>query len=333
MIIDALMANDELELIKFRIKFLGPVVDKFYIAESGQTFQGREKPLNIRPHLQGLLASGANVEILEIPQSPYEHLFRDAWDRENYQRAWLLETVAHLHPNDLIHFSDVDELASHEQLRWADAHLGAHDIRSVPMQFVFRYANWLLAPVRQNYRPSAVFRGSAAHKFARNAGFRGAVGEKGAHLSYVGFDAEQVKEKFSSFSHIELDVTHLYQPNVLDFADRWGIDHIGRPGQPGFGLLKKANAHHLNSVLQAAIGFKDSWQKDFPERPLLRRLVASSALNNFRASGKTDYLLDPERPMLNFRFLRHLAIILVHTAIRVTRTGTLVKKLQSLTSR
>lgn len=332
-IVDAVVANDEMDLARFRITFLMPVVSKFYIAESQQTFQGRDKPLNFRPQLKQLQSLGADVEIIEIPRSPDDHLFSDAWERGRYQRYWFLEQVAKRHPKATIIFTDIDEVPSHEQLRWAQNNLSRNDIYSLPMQFVLRFSNWLLEPVHQKYQPGVVLKASAFRPNIRDAGFPPVKGEKGAHLSYVGFSAEQVKEKFSSFEHVELDLEHFYQGNVLDFSNKWGIDHIGRPGQPGFGLLREAKGADMNSVLAASVNQFPFWFRAFPQEAKIRRLVASSALNSFRSSGDTHYLDDPQRPVLDFRFLRHVLIILIHTAIRLTRTANLVKKLQSLAAK
>jgi hypothetical protein len=328
MIVDAFLANDELDLASFRIRYLAPVVGKFYIAESTQTFQGRSKPLNFAANKAVLESLGPEIEIVEIPPLEDSGPHIDAWSREHHQRYWFLDYVAKLHQEDPIVFTDIDEVPSHEQVVRAQKDLGAEDIRTIPLQFCFRYANWLLEPVGQKYQPGVVLRGTAARPYIRTKPFPPIDGEKGAHLSYVGFAAEQLKEKFSSFSHTELDLEHLYQDTVLDFANEWGIDHIGRPGQPGFGLLRGATSAQLNSVLQSAIDMYPEWHRDFPTKSLVRRLVASSALSSFRSTGKSDYLEDPRQRLLSWRFLRHLAHIFVHTAIRVTRTGTLIKRLQ-----
>jgi hypothetical protein len=100
-----------------------------------------------------------------------------------------------------------------------------------------------------------LLKSSALRPNIRDAGFPPVLEEQGAHLSYVGFSAEQVKEKFSSFEHTELDLEHLYQGNVLEFANACGIDHIGRPGQPGFGLLREAKpgANHGGCAVSSAL--------------------------------------------------------------------------------
>jgi len=329
MIIDAFIANDEIDLAKFRISFLQPVVQKFYVGESSQTHQGRKKPLHFTANQAEFENFGADIEVLEIPGGGENQSFRTARDREDYQRDWFLKKLKELHPQDVIHFSDIDEVASHEQLLWAKQNLGPNDIASIRMQFAFRYVNWLLEPVRQNYRPSAVFRGTAADRFVRNAGYPVAKGEMGGHLSYVGFSSEQIGQKFSSFSHDDLALEHLSTSNVLEFADEWGIDHIGRPSQPGFGLLKGIRESEMSSVLRAAKVSFPHWHRDFPKRPLLRRLVASAALGSFRSTGDPGFLVDPSRSLFDPLFLRHLGMILVHTVIRLTGTGTLIKRLRS----
>lgn len=328
MVVDAFLANDELELAKFRLGFLSPVVTKFYIGESQQTHQGRDKPLHFASFKNELLSLGVDIEVVEIPAVQNDSDM-SARDREETQRDWFLKYVGDLHPNDVVLFTDIDEISSHEQVVWADSHLGASEIRTIPMQFSFRFANWLLEPINQDYRPGVMLRGKAFQPLLRNSDLPAAPGEKGAHLSYVGFRSAQLKEKFTSFSHTELDIKHLYQDAVLDFSNEWGIDHIGRPGQKGFGLLRSAAEAQLNSVLRAAINHRPDWFREFPRKSFLRRLVASSALSSYRSSGKQEFLDDPSRPVLSPMFLRHVASIGVHTLIRLTGAGQLVKRLQT----
>lgn len=247
MIVDAVVANDEIDLAKFRISYLSPGVSKFYIAESEQTFQGRPKPLNIGPRIKELRALGADVEVVTVPQSPDDADFADAWERGRYQRYWFLEYVASQHPEAAIIFTDIDEVPSREQVTSASENLGPSDLATLPMRFVFRSANWLLEPVNQDYRPGVIFRGTAYRPNMREGGFPRAKGEMGAHLSYVGFSADQIKEKFSSFEHIELDLEHLYQDTVLDFSNEWGIDHIGRPGNQA-SVCSGARQRHISTA-------------------------------------------------------------------------------------
>lgn len=328
MIVDAVVANDELDIAKFRISHLSKLVSKFYIAESDQTFQGRPKPLNFAPHLRELVALGSEVEIVSVPRHPDDSLFADAWERGRYQRYWFLELVSRRHPHATIIFTDIDEVPSHEQLLWAEKNLGPKNHFTLPMTFAFRYANWLLEPTGQDYRPGVVFRGTAFQPNIRGGRFPPARGEKGAHLSYVGFTAEQIREKFSSFEHTELDLEHLYQDRVLEFSNQWGIDHIGRPGQPGLGLLRGAPGSQMNSVLKSAIDMFPNWQREFPQQSLVRRIAASSSLSLYRSTGDANYLLDPSKPLYSYRFLRHLLGVALHTLIRLSNTGPMIKRLQ-----
>jgi len=328
MIVDAVVANDEIDIAKFRLSYLSGIVSKFYIAESDQTFQGRTKPLHFGPRVKELRALGADVEIVKVPRSNEDEYFADAWDRGRYQRYWFLQLVASKHPEATIIFTDIDEVPSHQQVLWAEANLGPHDRATLPMTFVFRYANWLLEPANQDYRPGVILRGTAYAPNLRDGGFPKASGEKGAHLSYVGFTADQVKEKLSSFEHTELDLQHLYQEKVLTFANTWGIDHLGRPGQPGFGLLREATHFNMNSVLRLAIEMFPDWYRPFPEKNIGRRIVASSSLSLYRLTGDEKYLDDPARRAYSHRFLRHILSVGLHTLIRATGAGTMLKRFQ-----
>jgi hypothetical protein len=82
----------------------------------------------------------------------------------------------------------------------------------------------------------------------------------------------------------------------------------------------------MNSVLSEAVAAVPEWSREFPRKSLLRRLVASSALSSFRNSGKESYLMDPTSPFLSWRFLKHLVSIAIHTTIRLTRAGKLLKR-------
>lgn len=327
MIVDAFLANDEIDLAKFRITFLAGHVARFYIGESQQTHQGRSKKLHFSQALDKLRTINPDVQVVEIPAVVAGNEDMTAREREETQRDWFLNFVAAQHPDGVIIFTDIDEVPSLEQLAWAEKNLDPAEVRTLPMQFAFRFANWLLRPVTQDYRPGVILGGQGFRPLLRNSDLPPVPGEKGAHLSYVGFGAEQLKEKFSSFSHTELDVKHLYQNSVLDFANEWGIDHIGRPGQTGFGLLAPATPELMNSVLLGAIEMFPTWGREFPRKNFLRRLVASSALSSFRATGKNDYLKDPDSPIWSPKFLRHLVSIAVHTTIRFTRTGKILKRL------
>ena len=81
-------------------------------------------------------------------------------------------------------------------------------------------------------------------------------------------------------------------------------------------------------MLRSAIEQFPQWCQGFPSRPLLRRLVASSALSQYRTSGDPSVLNDPDSSVVSWRFFRHLLSLMVHTSIRLTHTGKIVKRVQ-----
>ena len=114
----------------------------------------------------------------------------------------------------------------------------------------------------------------------------------------------------------------------MTFANTWGIDHLGRPGQPGFGLLREATHFNMNSVLRLAIEMFPDWYRPFPEKNIGRRIVASSSLSLYRLTGDEKYLDDPARRAYSHRFLRHILSVGLHTLIRATGAGTMLKRFQ-----
>ena len=112
MIVDAVLANTEWDLVVFRATYLAPKIDKLYIGESLVTFSGIEKEPFFARRAGELARLGFLVEVIEIP-IPQEVLDqRDRWSIETYARNHFLQVVAEKHPDDLILFSDVDEIPS-----------------------------------------------------------------------------------------------------------------------------------------------------------------------------------------------------------------------------
>jgi hypothetical protein len=62
-------------------------------------------------------------------------------------------------------------------------------------------------------------------------------GVAGAHLSFLGFDADQLSSKLNSFAHIELSKLSEYAYEILHFCDYYRIDHLGRFQNSGNGVF------------------------------------------------------------------------------------------------
>ncbi len=110
MIYDCFTYNNEPEVLAVRLHELAPHVDHFVVCEANETHMGEAKPLRFMSHR-------APIDLI----TPLTYIRLEALDgttpraREAYQRDRLAEglfdkTLARCKPDDIILFSDVDEV-------------------------------------------------------------------------------------------------------------------------------------------------------------------------------------------------------------------------------
>ncbi|RLP91699.1 N-acetylglucosaminyltransferase, partial [Micromonospora sp. CV4] len=120
MVYDCFVFYDELDLLEIRLNVLDKVVDKFVIIESKKTFRGTDKPLfyieNTQRYAQ-FESKIIHVVVEDFPKINWKKLrpFSN-WDREDYQRNALAKALANCAPEDVIIFSDVDEIPTPEKV-------------------------------------------------------------------------------------------------------------------------------------------------------------------------------------------------------------------------
>ena len=183
-IIDAFLANDEIELGKFRISYLDSHVDLVVIGESNVTFRGTPKPLYFKdwlaksPHLsQKVITISINLE------------GNDAWQRESSAREGLLDFLISNYADSGYIISDLDEIPSRSQVT---------EMRKIHGDFHFwtptfyRKANWSTSDWNWNWN-KAVFT-TRDDKGWPNAGRHVKLPQLiskdvGCHFSYLGFDS------------------------------------------------------------------------------------------------------------------------------------------------
>ena len=118
MIVDAILFNDELELLKHRILWLRDYVDITLILEADFTFSGKPKLLYAKPKLADLeeLTEGTVIPLQMTIGSFDGNLPDNPWDIELASRDFLIKHVVTYCPEDRILLSDLDEIPSLEQM-------------------------------------------------------------------------------------------------------------------------------------------------------------------------------------------------------------------------
>jgi hypothetical protein len=313
MVVDAVLANDEWDLIVFRFRYLAPAVDKFYIGESTVTFAGQPKEPFFANRLRKLESLGFDVEVIDLAIAEELLAAGERWAIETHARNTLLEAVASKHPEDLVLFSDVDELPSLDQVRNLVSQGSELTITSIPTQVCLRKANWI------EYQPDQ-WRGKWGNGLLgkqwvpriRRGTYPRVGGEPGAHFSYVGMTAADVRRKYQAFSHGELDRDEMASDEFLGFADFFHISHLGRALEPGAGLLTVVQPPDFTSVQKQAFEHHPAWFSLDPiHQPTVRRLVASWILFREVRGTLTTSLSDAHAPFYSWRWLRHALMYVV----------------------
>jgi beta-1,4-mannosyl-glycoprotein beta-1,4-N-acetylglucosaminyltransferase len=219
MIYDCITFFNEYELLNLRLHELADYVDRFVIAESTHTFQGRAKPMLSPDVYEGFPVIHVVVEpAMAVPEASWENEY---WLRDEGWRRALKDADA----TDYVFLSDADEIPRPATAMMFPDH---------PVRFAQSfYYYWL------NYRTDEPWYGTVRSTVERTlkgpqAEFmlRGAdipaVPDGGWHFSFLG-GPEKVRDKLQAFAHIEY--AEPPYTNLERIADRLasGADLFDRP--------------------------------------------------------------------------------------------------------
>ena len=110
-IFDCFMYNNEDLILEIRLNTLQKYVDKFIIVEAKQNHQGGDK-IKYNLNLEKFEKFENKIEYLQIENFPKNY---DNWNRENYQRNFILKGLKNANQNDYIIISDIDEIPNLEK--------------------------------------------------------------------------------------------------------------------------------------------------------------------------------------------------------------------------
>lgn len=209
-IVEAVLFNNELELLEARLHEGGGVVDRWLIIESPDTFTGRSKPLHFLSNSEMYEEFYDRIHYVTV--EPVRHNILP-WDREAYQRAILGSYLDSLDDDDLIVLSDADELTKVEC--WSEIEGATADGQSVSLHKPTWYytLTWALlgdGPDVSSFRSKAA-RVHALRKYGSVAKWADdltfpVIQDSGWHLSCLG-GPTRLLEKLQSFSHQEINTS------------------------------------------------------------------------------------------------------------------------------
>lgn len=111
---------NELELLEIRLHELDPVVDIFILAEARHTFQKKAKELifeNNKDRFAKFLPKIRHIIIDALPGFFYKWRIPNAWHVSDYQKGQVIRGLYDAQPDDIVLFSDVDEIPKAESIR------------------------------------------------------------------------------------------------------------------------------------------------------------------------------------------------------------------------
>ena len=114
MIYDCIPFFNELDILKLRMQILSPYVDKFVLEEASVTFSGEAKEMIFAGHREMFAEFADKIVYVPVEDSPAEGV--TTHERDKYQKNQLIRGLADCGPDDIIIFSDVDEIPNPKAL-------------------------------------------------------------------------------------------------------------------------------------------------------------------------------------------------------------------------
>ena len=223
-LLDVFLFYNELDLLKARLEYLGPIVDYFIISEANVDFSGREKAFILSKELIKTLPYGGKViyhrEYLNLSSISwlYKKLKyrnrknRFLWKIQDAQRNSTLMPLKKFHGNDIIIFSDLDEFPSESAIDEGIQLLQANNtetkkVRAYSLDQTFYYYNLNNAAPEDKFYGSVIttlgtLRSYLPHRFRSNKNDLMHIAKGGWHFSYF-MDEEKILKKIHAISDVE----------------------------------------------------------------------------------------------------------------------------------
>ncbi|MDE6386345.1 MAG: glycosyltransferase [Lachnospiraceae bacterium] len=115
MIYDCIPFFNELDILKLRMQILSPYVDKFVLEESTVTFSGEPKEMIFAKNRDMFREFEDKILYVAVDNSPMSGV--TTHERDKFQKNQLIRAMAEAKPDDIVIFSDVDEIPNPKVLQ------------------------------------------------------------------------------------------------------------------------------------------------------------------------------------------------------------------------
>ena len=126
MIFDCIPFFNELDILKLRMEIMDPYVDYFVLEESTVTFSGEDKRMIFAQNRRMFDKFKDKIRYVAVTDSPMSGV--TTHERDKYQKNQLIRALTDCKPEDIIIFSDVDEIPNPDVLMHVIEHFDATKI-------------------------------------------------------------------------------------------------------------------------------------------------------------------------------------------------------------
>ena len=231
-IFDCFPYNGENFILDIRLNILSGIVNKFVIVESKYDHQGNKKKLKF--NLDDFSSFKDKIIYLVIDRFPEKFT---SWERENFQRNYLINGLHEADDNDYIIISDIDEIPNLSKLGSLTEHK-----YSVFEQRMFYYKFNLLNKTNPYWYGSRICKKKflKTPQWLRDQKVKtypfwqfnkikwNIVKNGGWHFSFL-MSAETIKSKLSSYAHSEYNNSKYNNLSTIKNAIDQHIDLFNRP--------------------------------------------------------------------------------------------------------
>ena len=137
MVYDCFQFFNELDILKLRLHVMAPVVDRFVISEATETFSGQPKPLYYEENKEMFSEFADKIIHVVVDDTPpgYTH------DRDTFQKNAVGRGLAGCTDEDIILFSDLDEIPNPEKVKEILEHFDPTKIYHFAQRMFYCYLN------------------------------------------------------------------------------------------------------------------------------------------------------------------------------------------------
>ena len=230
-IFDCFMYNNEEMILDLRLHHLNEYIKKFIIVESKYTHQGnlKKKFLN----LKNFQKYRDKIDYYLIDEFPKK---LSNWERENYQRNFLMNPIKNLNEDDYVMISDLDEIPNLRNLKHIEkSKYTVFEQENYSFKFNLKnisFPKWYGTKLckKKYLRSPQWLRNQKIKKYSFLKFYKikwNIIPHGGWHFSYI-MTPHEISEKIKAFGHAEYNLDKFTDIKTIEDKINQGVDLFDR---------------------------------------------------------------------------------------------------------